>query len=88
MFKPFGAKCIVVFEKKYLKEKGKPVLNEDGSKRYVLDQFATVRSSNIDGIKKGDVIIPAMRGGMPIYSEETKDKAVSIFEEDDIYGIL
>lgn len=87
MFKPFDEKCIVIFTKNYVKEKGKPVLGEDGKPLYSLDQFAKVQSSNIDGIKKGDIIIPAMRGGMPIYSEETKKTVTTIFERNDIYAI-
>lgn len=86
-FKPFDEKCILVFEKHYVKDKGKPVLNEDGSQRYTVDQFGKVQSSNIEGIKKGDLVIAAPRGGMPIYSEETKKQVVTIFEREDVYAI-
>lgn len=84
--KPFDEKCIVLLNKVYLKEKGKPVLDENGEARYDLEQEGKVLSSNIEGIKKGMKVIAAFRGGMPIRKAENKNSVTVIFERQDIYG--
>ena len=86
--KPYLNKCIVQIEKEYKKEKGKPVILEDGSQAYDLSQEGKVISSNIEGIKKGDIVITNYRGGMPVQKLENKKSVTVIFEEDDVYGIL
>lgn len=82
--KPFGKRCIVKINKKYLMQKGKPVLDESGQPVYEQEEEATVLSSNIDGIKKGMKIIPVIRGGVPIRKEETKKYLIVVIEEYDI----
>lgn len=84
--KPFGDKCIVRIKKIYLKDKGKPVLDENGEARYDLEQEGKVISSNIEGIKKGMTVIAAFRGGMPVRRLEDKKTVTVIFESDDVYG--
>jgi hypothetical protein len=85
--KPYGNKCIVLVEKEYKKEKGKPVLAEDGTPIYDLAQVGKVLVSNIDGIKKGSKVITNYRGGMPVQKLENKNSLTVIFEADDIYAI-
>ena len=85
--KPFGNRCIVQIQKEYLKDKGKPVLHEDGTPRYDLEQSGKVTSSNIEGIKKGMVVIADFRGGMPVRKEETSKSVTVIFEADEINAI-
>jgi len=85
--KPFGRKCIVVIDKEYKKEKGKPILNEDGSQAYDIAQVGKVIASGIEGVKKGDKVITNYRGGMPVQKLENKKSLTVIFEEDDVYAI-
>lgn len=88
MFKPFDERVIVKVDKRYITDdKGKPVLSDDGKQIYEPQQECTVLSSNIEGIKKGDRIIPVLRGGLPINSEDNKKYSVIILDRQDIYGI-
>ena len=88
MFKPLGSRCIVKINKRYLvDEKNKPVLDEHGNQHFEQEQECTVIESNIEGLKKGAVVIPIIRGGVPILKEETKKYAVYIIDFEDIYGI-
>jgi hypothetical protein len=73
--------------KRYISEKGKPVLNEDGTPRYIIDQPAKVLSSNIPEIKKGMTVYPIIRGGVPIYHLEDKKKQVVVIDNEDIYAV-
>lgn len=84
--KPFGNKCILQIAKVYQKENGKPVINEDGTQRYDLEQEGRVLSSNIEGVKKGMKVLAAFRAGMPITRLENKNSVTVIFEESDIYA--
>jgi hypothetical protein len=86
--KPYGERCIVLIEKNYLKEKGKPVLLEDGSQKYDLPQEGKVLSSNIEGINKGMIVVANYRGGMPHIKSENKKSVTVIFDADDIHAIL
>ena len=85
--KPFGDRCIVQIDKQYIKEKGKPVLI-DGIPKYEIGQEGKVLSSNLDGIKKGMIVVCNYRGGMPHIKSENKKSVVVIFDADDIYGIV
>lgn len=88
MFKPFDERVIVRVDKRYITDdKGKPVLSPDGVQIYEPQQKATVLASNIEGIKKGMKIIPLLRGGLPINSEDNKKFSVIILDRRDIYGI-
>lgn len=86
MLKPNGNRAVLQLTKKYLSEKGKPILNEDGSPRYVIDQPAKVISSNIPEIKKGMTVYPIIRGGVPIYHLEDKKKQIVVIDAEDIYA--
>jgi hypothetical protein len=87
MFKPFDERVIVRVDKRYISDgEGKPVLADDGTPIYEPMQECTVLSSNIDGIKKGMKIIPLLRGGLPINSEDNKKYSVIILDRQDIYA--
>lgn len=72
--------------KRYLTEKGKPVVDEASNPRFEPEQEAVVISSNVDDIKKGDIVFPIIRGGVPIFKEETKKYLVVVIDEEDIYA--
>jgi len=85
--KPFLERCIVKVDKKYIKdENGKPELNDIGEPSYENIQEATVTKSNIEGLKKGDKIIPLLRGGVPIVKEETKKYTMVILDKEEVYA--
>lgn len=85
--KPFLERCIVKVDKNYIKEKGKQVLDDQGGAVYEPEQIAKVMSSNIKGIKKGDKVVPLLRGGVPITSEETKKYLVVVLDKEEIYAV-
>lgn len=88
MYKPFDERVIVKVDKRYITDaKGKPVLADDGTQIYEPQQKVTVLSSNIAGIKKGMKIIPLLRGGLPINSEDSKKSFTVILDRRDVYGI-
>lgn len=87
MYKPFDQRVIVRITKKYHIDKGKPVLDEQGDPVYTDEQEAKVIASGVEGIKKGDTVIPILRGGIPIFSEENKKYRVVIIDREDIYGV-
>jgi hypothetical protein len=86
MFKPLGNRAILKITKNYLMDGKKPILDEQGNPVYEQEQIATVMSSNITELKKGDKVIPIIRGGVPVYSEETKKYVVVIIDGEDIYA--
>lgn len=86
MLKPFGNRCLLKIDKTYLKEKGKPVLDELGKPQYVQEQEATVVSSNVPELKKGMKVYPVIRGGVPIYKEETPKYLLVVIDAEDIYA--
>jgi hypothetical protein len=86
MIKPNGNRCVLQLTKKYITDKGKPVLDEDGQPRYIIEQPAKVLSSNIPEIKKGMTVYPIIRGGVPIYHLEDKKKQVVVIDNEDIYA--
>jgi hypothetical protein len=88
MYKPMDERVICRITKRYIKDtKGKPVLADDGAPIYEPQQAALVISSNVEGIKKGMTIIPVLRGGIPINSEDKKDSFTVILDRQDIYAI-
>ena len=87
MFKPFDERCIARIDKRYIFDKKKPVLDDQGNQVYEQEQEGTVISSNIEGIKKGMKIIPLGRGGVPIIKGETKKHYIVVFDREDIYAI-
>lgn len=87
MIKPHGERVIVKIMKRYLKEKnGKQMLDENGVEVYDQEQDAKVMSSNIDGIKRGMTVYPVIRGGVPIYKQETKKHTIVVIDKEDIYA--
>ena len=86
--KPFGERCVVLINKNYIKEKGKPVLMDDGNPKYDIPQEGKVLASGIDGISKGMTVITNYRGGMPVIKSENKKSVTIIFDQDDIYAIV
>lgn len=86
--KTIGEKAIVLIEKEYLKEKGKPVLNEDGTHRYEIGQEGKVLVSSIEGVKKGDRVICDFRGGFSIMKAENKKSVTVIFDKEEIHAVL
>lgn len=86
MIKPNGNRAVLQMTKKYITDKGKPVLDEDGQPRYMIEQPAKVLSSNIEGLKKGTIVYPIIRGGVPIYHLENKKVQVVVIDEEDIYA--
>jgi len=86
--KPFLERCIVKVDKIYPpKEDGKVLVDDSGNAVYEPEQIAKVMSSNIEGIKKGDKVVPLLRGGVPITSEETKKYLVVVLDAEEIYAI-
>jgi hypothetical protein len=87
MIKPFGTRVLVRINKRYLKDKNnKPLLNEDNMPIFDQDQEAKVLLSNVEGIKKGMTIYPVIRGGVPIYKNETSKYLDVIIDIEDIYA--
>jgi hypothetical protein len=85
MYKPYGNKCIVRINKRYILDKDKkPVAFENGELAYEQEQEALVLESNIEGIKKGMRIICLTRGEVPIIKEETKKVVIAIIDAEDI----
>lgn len=84
-YKPLGNRATVRINKKYLFEGKKPVIDETGH-RFDLEREGTVLVSNIEGLKKGTIVVPIIRGGVPINSEETKKFIVLVIDEADIYA--
>ena len=88
MLKPIGNRCILRIDKRYLTEKGKPVIGPDGQPVFEQEQEATVIASNIPDLKKGMKVYPIIRGGVPIYKEETKKYSVVVIDFEDIYAYV
>jgi len=86
MIKPLGNRCLVQLTKKFLSDKGKPVLDEDGSPVYDIEQKAKVVSSNVEGIKKGMTVYPIIRGGVPIRHMENKKYQFVVIDAEDLYA--
>lgn len=53
---------------------------------YDLEKTGTVLSSTIPELKKGTVVVPIIRGGVPIASEETKKVIVFSIDVEDLYA--
>lgn len=53
---------------------------------YDLEKTATVLSSTHPELKKGTVVVPIIRGGVPIQSEETKKHIVVSIDVEDLYA--
>lgn len=88
MYKPLGERVIAKVSKRYIMDaKNKPVLSDDGAPIYEPEQEAVVLSSNIEGLKKGSIIVPILRGGVPINKEDKKDSFTVILDKEDIYGV-
>jgi hypothetical protein len=88
MFIPFDETVIVRVDKRYIKDaEGKPVVADDGTQIYEPQQECTVIASNIEGIRKGMKVIPLLRGGLPINSEDNKKFSVVIIDRRDIKAI-
>ena len=87
MLKPFGNRVLLKITKVYAKEKGKPVLGQDGLPQFSLAQKAKVLQSNVPEIKKGMTVYPIIRGGVPIYHLETKNDFVYSLDAEDIYAL-
>lgn len=85
-YKPLGNRCILKINKKYLFEGKKPIFDDSGSQAFDIEKEGTVMVSNIEGLKKGMVVIPIIRGGVPITSEENKKHIVLVIDSDDIYA--
>lgn len=86
MYKPLGNRCILKIEKKYMFDGKKPILDEAGNHAFDIAKEGTVLVSNIEGLKKGTVVVPIIRGGVPITSEENKKHIVLVIDEADIYA--
>jgi hypothetical protein len=86
MIRPHGNRVFVRINKRYLTEKGKPMLDEIGNPMFDQEQAAKILVSNVSGLKKGQIIYPVIRGGVPIYKNETKKYVEVIIDEDDIYA--
>lgn len=54
---------------------------------YDLEKTAEVQSSTHPELKKGSVVVPIIRGGVPIFSEETKKYIVIAIDVEDLYAI-
>ena len=78
---------LVRINKRYLKDKkGKPLLDENNNQVFDQDQEAKILFSNIPELKKGQIIYPVIRGGVPIYKNETSKYLDVIIDEEDIYA--
>lgn len=86
MYKPLGNRVVLRIDKDYLFDKKKPVLDEMGQHAFKQEQEATVISSNVPELKKGDKVIPIIRGGVPIYKEESKKSLIVVIDIEDIYA--
>ena len=86
MFKPLGNRVLVRINKKYIMDGRKPVLDERGQPAYEEEKEGVVIASNVPELKKGAVVVPIIRGGVPILSEETKKHMVFSFDFDDLYA--
>lgn len=53
---------------------------------YDLEKAGTVLSSTIPELKKGTVVVPIIRGGVPIAAEETKKVIVFSIDVEDLYA--
>jgi len=81
MFKPLyltEGRAIVRVNKVYSKVKDEP---------YDLEKVATVQSSTLPELKKGSVVVLIIRGGVPIFSEETKKYLTLAIDCEDLYAI-
>jgi hypothetical protein len=87
MIKATGNRLVLQLNKKMIFEGKKPVLDDNGEQRYVLEQAAKVLSSNVYEIKKGMTVYPIIRGGVPIYHLENKKAQVVIIDFEDVYGV-
>ena len=85
-YKPLGNRCILKIDKKYMFDGKKPILDDAGKQAFDIEKEGTVLVSNIEGLKKGMVVVPIIRGGVPINSEETKKHIVLVIDEADIYA--
>ncbi len=54
---------------------------------YDLEKTGVVQSSTLPELKKGSVVVPIIRGGVPIFSEETKKHIFVAIDAEDIYAI-
>ncbi len=85
-YKPLGNRAIVRFNKKYLFDGKKPILDERGQHAFEEENEGTVIASNIEGIKKGAEVVAIIRGGVPIRSAETKKFVILSIDFDDLYA--
>ena len=53
---------------------------------YDLEKVGTVLSATTSDLKKGTKVIPIIRGGVPIFSEETKKHIVISIDYEDLYA--
>lgn len=53
---------------------------------YDLEKVGTVLSATTSDLKKGAKVIPIIRGGVPIFSEETKKHIVIAIDYEDLYA--
>lgn len=86
MYKPLGNRVIVRINKKYLYEGKKPILDERGQHAFTEETEGVVLASNVEGLKKGDIVVPIIRGGVPILSQESKKFEILSFDFDDLYA--
>lgn len=61
------------------------IINKD-IEGYDLEKTAVVMSSTLPELKKGTVVVPIIRGGVPIQSEETKKHIVISIDVEDLYA--
>jgi hypothetical protein len=88
MYKPYGNRCVVRIKKHYITdENGKSAIGDDGTPIYEPEQEAKVLSSNIPEIKKGMIIVPIIRGGVPLRKMEDKKSVVISLDAEDIYAV-
>lgn len=90
MFKPLFLKdgrAILRVNKKFYLDKGKPVLDDNGNPQYDLEKTGVVQSTTGNELKKGAVVLPIIRGGVPIPSEETKKYLTVAIDLEDIYAL-
>lgn len=87
MLRPLGNRVVLQMNKVYLKDaKKKPMLDEYGNHSFKSEEYGTVLSSNVDGIKKGSKIYPIIRGGVPLNHLETKNHQVIVIDFEDCYA--